>query len=219
MNKIIITALIGLLLVASGIWWLMKAPSPEEAVQSEEIDPEIINVLNRAAEINSLSYSIVINDPAGEITLSAWHRGDQFRLEAALPDDDPIFLVDFNQKTVYSYWPKQGQTTQGTLSQVPEIMEYVLKERAKSILNYRPAIVDRDSINDQDYLVLEHVLHGDIVVKNWIWSEYGLPVRTVTQFASNTIEVRAENIEINPELPDDLFAVPEFGEIDKLENY
>lgn len=219
MNKIIIISLIGLVLVTGGIWWLMKTPASEEKPQLEEIDPEIINVLNRAEEINSLSYNIVIDNPTDELALIAWHQGDQFRLEAALPDNDLIFVVDFNQNTVYSYQPGRKQITQGTLAQVPEILEYVLKERAKSILNYHPVIVDRESISGQEYLVLEYALHGDIVVQDWVWSKYGLPVRTVTQFGPDTVEVRAENIKINPEISDDLFVIPEFEEVDSFGNY
>lgn len=217
MSKKIIITIVGLVLIALGIWLMMSPSQPGEPEDKlPVVDQEVIDVLSRAQEIEALSYDIVVDAPEVQFSGSVWHKGDQFRMEVALNGEERVFIMDFEEEMAYLFQPEMDQVTQGHVSKVPELMDYVLKEQAIRILDYYPAIAARETIEGRDYLVLEYKQYGDNITKAWVWSEYGLPVRVVTEEAGELIEIRAENIDLSPVISDELFVVPEFEEIDYL---
>lgn len=217
MNKKIIITVIGLVLIVLGIWLITSYFQPGEPEdESPVVDQEIIDTLNRAQEIEALYYDVVVDAPEIHSSGSVWHKGDKFRMEVAEDDEKQVFIIDFDEEMAYIFQPGVDQLTQGHVSAATGLTDYVFKDQAILILDYYPVIAARETIEGRDYLVLEYKQYGDNITKAWIWSEYGLPVRMVTEGSGGLVEIRAENIDLNPVISDELFIVPEFGEINYL---
>jgi len=224
-TKNIIIALIVVIVIGGGAWWALR-PAPEIGLSNsaielplvEDEEPEIIEtenelaeVLSRVDEIGSLKYEIFSLTPEGEFSAQFWQKNNQTRMETTAEGQAVIMLANFADETAYIYLPDQNIALGVGLAQAPEIVEGSLKQQAAYLMDYDPVIVERETIDGRECLVIEYAAFGEATTM-WIWEEHGLPIRTITETEYGLIESTASNIEFL-EIADDMFELPAEVEI------
>jgi len=224
-QKNIIIVVIAIIVIGGGAWLasslVAETPQPngvqdEPSAEPISIDPEIVSVLERAQDISSLKYDIVVAAPEASFTGQAWYKDDQFKMTMLFDNQEMVVFSDLDQELAYLYDPSQNKIIEEKRTVVSDLMaEFQLRELAAKILDYRPILVGREVIEGDHYLVIDYFQYPE-GTRAWVLAERGLPVRMVTQIQDDIIEVRAENIEFDIDIADDISELPEDAEIDYL---
>ncbi len=224
-KKNIIIIVIAIIAIGGGAWLasslVTETPQPngdqaEPSAEPASIDPEIINVLEKAQDISSLQYDIIVTAPEGSFTGQVWYQDNQFKMTMLFDNQEMVVFSDLDQELAYLYDPSQNKIIEEKRTVVSDLMaEFQLRELAAKILDYRPILVGREVIEGDHYLVIDYFQYPE-GTRAWVLTERGLPVRMVTQIQDDIIEVRAENIEFDIDIADDISELPEDAEIDYL---
>lgn len=221
-QKNIIIVVIAIIVIGGGAWLasslVAETPQPngvqdEPSAEPISIDPEIVSVLERAQDISSLKYDIVVAAPEASFTGQAWHKDDQFKMTMLFDNQEMVVFIDLDQELAHLYDPNENRIIQEKLAVVSELTEFQLRELAAKILDYHPIVADREVIEGDNYLVIDYFQYPE-GTRAWVLAERGLPIRMVTQIQDDIIEIRAENIEFDIEIADEIFELPEGVEID-----
>lgn len=216
--KKIIFIIAAMILIGGGVWLLFLAgqkqtlppgneiPLEEEAEEIFEADQELVEVLAKAQEINSLSYDVIATNFLGKF----WQKEGKIRTEGGPEsengDFETVVLIDSQTGLAYAYLPALNSAIEISFSEAEEIFNQSIKEQASFILDYQPRVVGSEIIDGKDCLVIEYIAQGEDV-KMWLWKDYGLPIRIEADE-----QARIDNISF-ADIPDSLFELPAGVEI------
>lgn len=182
------------------------APTPA-ATTGEKLG----DVLGRAGGIASVKYDIMVTFPGMPATTQkAWVKKSKMRMEVIAQGQTAISLIDLDAKTMYSYMPAQNMAIKMDFSQAPQ----PATDTAKSVMDYQPVVIGTETLDGKICLVVQYTFKEG-TTKMWIWTNYGLPIRSETTTAAGKMVIEYQNIDFS-DIPDSMFQLPAGVQITSL---
>ena len=156
-------------------------------------------ILDKAADIECCKNDWVQTYPGmAPTTTVVWSKGNKTRMESTVDGVNLIQLIDMDAGEMYSYYPQYNYATK-TDFQVPPCA-------TADISDFDPEIIGTETIDGKECLVIEWTQDG-MLVKTWVWKEYGIPVRQEVTWSGDTSIFEWKNIEFVC-APDSMFELP-----------
>lgn len=212
-TKNIIIVVVLLVLIGIGAWALLfsqkgidmgTVPSGQEDGKEAE---SLTEIFAKAKGVSSLKYDMVATAPGeAAITTKMWQKGKKMRMEGTFDGQNMDYLVDADKQTAYMYMPAENMAMKMGLSNAHETVGESPTEQSESVMKYNPVTVGAEVIDGKSCLVIEYITET-YNVKTWVWTEYGLPIRTESTTAKGTSVAELKNIEFG-NIPDSMFELP-----------
>jgi hypothetical protein len=190
---------------------------PTTATQTTTIPPttppttttggnSLTDIIGKGAAITSMYYEMVTEIPGqGTTTTKVWMKDyRKFKMEMAAEGASYIIIMNQDAGVMYMYYPDQnmamqmsyeGTDTQGAV-QDPE-----------SLLQYNPDITGTDTIDGKPCIVISYSQPGVGSFTEWVWTEYGFPLKIESTVNGETSTVLFQNINFNS-ISDSEFQLP-----------
>lgn len=182
----------------------------------------LVKVLDKIENIDSIKYRTLLTDENDIIDAQNVYRegrGEKtkLRVENGKPDNIKfILLADLERGTIYHYLPDKNTARQTKIGDefYYEGSESNFLDTNESIKQNKPMIIGIDNLDGKRCLVIKEFyssdyysgIYGFEALTRWIWVDYGLTIKSKLDKYSS---VTKENIEINIDIPDDLFVLPQ----------
>jgi len=214
MKKIVIIIVV-IALVGIGAWVLLSVkkgveegvvPPGEEAV-TPGTELSLTEILGKAKGISSFKYDMVATAP-GETaeTIKMWRKGGKMRMEGAFEGKSMIYLVDADKQLAYMYFPSENTAMKIGLSKAQETAGESPSEQSGSVMKYNPVTLGTETLDGKSCLIIKYSTETE-EVKMWVWTKYGLPIRTKTTTEKGTSVVELKNIDF-ANISDSTFELP-----------
>jgi len=209
MKKIVI--IIVLIALVGIVAWLLlggeKEVSPGEEEEEAETELSLTEILGKAKGITSLKYDMVATS-SGEaaVTIKMWWKGKKIRMEGTFEGKSMVYLVDVDEQLAYMYFPAENTAMKIGLGTAQETAGESPTEQSESIVKYNPVTLGTETLDGKSCLVIEYTTETDDV-KMWVWTQYGLPIKTESTTAEGTSIVELKNIE-SGDISDSMFELP-----------
>jgi len=202
-NLIIIIALI--LLVGFGAWALLggkKAVAP-----GEEPTLSLTEIFGKAKEVSSLKYDMVVTAPVETAeTIKMWRKGNKMRMEGSFEGQSIVYLMDVDNQLAHMYFPAENTAMKISLGEVQESVGESPTEQSESVMQYNPETLGTETLDGKNCLVIKYTTETE-EVKMWIWTNYGLPIKTESTTDEGTSIVEIKNTDLST-IPDSMFELP-----------
>ncbi len=211
MKKIVIIIVL-IALVGIGAWLLLggeEAVSPGEEEEEAETETELslTEILGKAKGITSFKYDMVATSPEGEVmTTKIWWEGKKMRMEGTFEGKRMVYLVDVDEQLAYMYFPAENTAMKIGLGKAQETAGESPTEQSESIVKYNPVTLGTETLDGKSCLVIEYTTETDDV-KMWVWTKYGLPIKTESTTDEGTSVIELKNIDFG-DISDSMFELP-----------
>jgi outer membrane lipoprotein-sorting protein len=201
-----ILLLTALILVGAGCG--KKAPSEgESATPVEEETRSLTDIFGEAKSITSFKYDMVITAPEQvEITTKMWRKENKMRMEGNFEGRSMVYLVDVGKQVAYVYFPSENMAMKINISKAQEAAGESPTEESESVMKYNPITLGVEVLDGKTCMVIKYTAETDNV-KMWVWTKYGLPIRTETTTTQGITVAEMKNIDFGS-IPDSMFELP-----------
>ena len=79
-------------------------------------------------------------------------------------------------------------------------------EQSESVMQYNPVTLGTETLDGKKCLVIEYTMETG-KTKSWLWTKYGIPIKTEITTAEGTTVVETKNIEFGG-ISDSMFELP-----------
>lgn len=183
----------------------------QEGPGGGNIDSKDLKALSaKAASIKSFSYEGVYTFTNGEeFVNNMWIKDQKIRSEMIDSDSDELMvsLIDATSKSMYIYYPDTNYAMKMEV-------DYGVLEDTMTLENfYKSAVIDEsDYLRDETFdgkkcAVYQGKDFEGYTATIWIWKEWGLPIKIVSDMGSDTMTVEFKNLELN-KVKDSIFELP-----------
>jgi len=203
MKKVLIVIIV-LILIGIGAWFLFGG---EKVGENGETGLSLTEILDKAKDITSFKYDMVATAP-GEtaITTKMWRKGEKMRMEGTFEGKSMVYLVDVGTQLAYMYFPAENTAMKIGLSKAQETSGDSPTEQSESVMDYNPVTLGTEVLDGKTCLVIEYTDEiGN--TKMWIWTRYGITIRTEMTTAKGTSVVELKNIDFG-NISDSMFELP-----------
>jgi len=211
MKKIAIIVVL-IALVGIGAWVLLggkKVVSPgEEAVAPEgEAELSLTDILGKAKSVVSYKYDGAVTAPDQAVVMAKmWWKGNKMRIEGTFEGYTGVYMLDMEKQLAYLYVPAQNIAMKMNFNKAKGTAGESPTEQSESVLDYNPVTLGVEVLDGKSCLVIEYSPPtGE--VKMWVWTKYGLPIRTETTTTKGTTVTEIKNIDFGS-IPDSMFELP-----------
>lgn len=180
----------------------------EEVIEEvdEELTKDIKDVLLKAREIDSLVYDVTMKKFGEVFSLKFWEKKGMMRMDVLFKSRTMINLWNGEEGVGYLYTAGDTTATEIKIDQAKDIFSSSIKQWVENALYYDLVVIKKEKIDDKECLLVKYDRkEGD--VEMWIWEEYGLPIKIISQEEWGVVEIFIENVEIN-DIPDTMFHLP-----------
>jgi len=208
MKKALI-AIIVLILIGIGAWFLFgnEKENGKEGAVSTGGELSLTDILSKAKDITSFKYDMIVTIP-GEtaVTTKMWRKGNKTRTEMTVEGQKMVYLMDIDKQLAYTYFPSENTAMKMDLSKTQEVTGESPTEQSGSVMDYTPETVGTEVLDGKTCLVVRYTTATE-EVKMWLWTSYGIPIRTETTTAKGTSVLELKNIEFG-NISDSMFELP-----------
>jgi len=183
------------------------AVPPGEEEKVEEGAESLTDILAKAKGITSFKYDVVATAPEqAAVTTKMWFKGQKTRMEGTFEDKSMVYLIDMGEQLAYTYFPAENTAMKMSLGKAQESVGESPTEQSESVEKHNPVTVGTEVLDGKTCLVIEYTDETG-KTKMWIWTMYGIPIRTETTTAKGTTVVEIKNIDFG-DIPDSVFELP-----------
>jgi hypothetical protein len=163
-------------------------------------------IISKGAAITSMYYEMVSTVPGqGTTTTKVWMKDyKKFRMEMAAEGASYIIIVDEDAGVMYMYYPDQNMAMQMTFEGTDT---QGMVQDPESLLQYNPDITGTETYDGKPCIVISYSEPGYGTFKEWIWTEYGFPLKIESTTSEGTSTVEFKNISFSP-IDDSVFELP-----------
>jgi outer membrane lipoprotein-sorting protein len=167
----------------------------------------LADILGQGAAIHSMKYDMIMTVTGQPtVTVTVWMKEQtKIREEMTAEGSTIIMIFDMEEGVMYMYQPDQGMAMKMTLD-TGQVPEDPLGDTS-GILDYNPDIVGTETIDGKSCMVIEWTT-SEGTVKEWIWAQYGFPLRMETTTSQGTTIIEFKNIDFS-NIPDSMFELPD----------
>ncbi len=167
----------------------------------------LTKVLGKAKDIIAYKYDTVMTAPGeSAITAKLWLKEDKMRWEGVYEGKNVVYLIDQSKQATYLYIPAQKMAMKMNFGEAQETVGESPTEQSGSIEQYNPTTLGTEVIDGKTCLVIEYANEAG-KTKIWVWTKYGIPIRTETVTAKGTAVIEIKNIEFG-DISDSMFELP-----------
>ncbi len=196
-----------LILVGAGCGEKKAEEGVIEEEKVEEATESLTDVLAKAAGITSFKYDMVATAPGeAAVTMKMWWEGKRMRMEGTFEGKSIIYLVDAGKQLAHIYYPAENMAMKISLHKAEETTGESPTEQSESVEQYNPVTLGTEVLDGKTCLVIKYSTQTE-EVKMWVWTKYGLPIRTETATAKGTSVVELKNIDFG-DISDSMFELP-----------
>jgi hypothetical protein len=165
-------------------------------------------ILGHSAGIASMKYDMVITSTGSPaITSKVWIKMNsaivsKMRTEVTSGGQTVITLLDYNARTMYMYMPALNMAYSMTFNPTTESAV----GEAQSVPEHTPTIIGHETLDGKVCLVVEYTDKGT-TTREWIWEQYGFPIKIVVTSAEGTVTTEFKNIDFG-NIDDSVFVLP-----------
>ena len=181
---------------------------PEEVIEEidEELTKDIKDVLVNAREINSLDDEVTMEKFGEDFSLKFWEKEGMMRMDVLFKGRTMINLWNREEKVGYLYTAGDATATKINIEQAKDIFSSSIKQWVEDSLYYDLVVIKKEKVDNKDcFLVKYDRKDGEVTM--WVWEEYGLPIKIVSEEEWGVVEMFVENIEMS-DIPDTMFRLP-----------
>ncbi len=186
-----------------------EGTSPAAGEQKEELSLD--EVLAKAQDLESYKFDVQVtsSEQKTAMTSKMWVEGGNMRWEGNVEGQQVIYLIRSDDQVAYLYMPSQGMAFQQDLSKAKEAVAEPPDEQSAGIHEQSPTVLGTEIWSGKNCLVVEGVSNKGDESKWWIWTKYGIPVKTeITSHTGEFIVTELHNIETG-DIEDSIFELPE----------
>jgi len=180
---------------------------PSNGEEEVGVTESLTDVLDKAKGISSFKYDIVTTAPGqASMTMKIWLKGQKTRMEGTFDGQSMVYLMDASKQLAYTYFPSENMAMEIDMSKAQQATGESPTEQSGSVMDYNPVTLGTETLDGKTCLVIEYSTStGE--VKMWVWTRYGLPIRTETTTTEGTAVVELKNISID-NISDSMFELP-----------
>ncbi|MCK4554402.1 DUF4412 domain-containing protein [Candidatus Parcubacteria bacterium] len=173
----------------------------------EEKTESLTEILSKAKSIISFKYDIIVIVPGqAAMAQKMWIKQNKMRMEMTMEGRNMVYLTDSDKQTAYMYMPAQNMAMKMNFGKAHETVGESPTEQSGSVTQYNPATIGSEVLDGKSCLVAEYTADGT-KVKMWVWTKYGLPIKTESTTAQGASVVELKNIELG-DIADSMFELP-----------
>lgn len=197
---IIIVLLVGTIFLTGCVG---KKENGGETTKTESLT----DVLAKAKNITSFKYDMIVTAPGQTaVTQKMWLKEKKMRMEMTSQGQNLVYLVDMNELLAYLYTPAENMAMKMNFSKAQQTVGESPTEQSGSVMQYNPVTLGTEVLDGKTCLVIEYT-SGTDKTKMWVWTKYGLPIKTETTTAQGKSIVELKNIEFG-DISDSMFELP-----------
>jgi outer membrane lipoprotein-sorting protein len=179
----------------------------EEEGQGEEVSLD--EVLTKAKGMEGYSFDIVVtqtDQPTMESKM--WVEGTDMRWEGNVEGQDIVYILNTAQETAYIYMPSQNMAMEQSFAEVSGEVGESPAEEAEGIPEQNPDVLGIEVWDGKTCLLVKSTSDQGDVTKWWLWTEYGIPIKTeITSHTGEIIVTELHNIEVG-DIAGSMFELP-----------
>jgi outer membrane lipoprotein-sorting protein len=164
--------------------------------EGEEVTLE--EVLVKTKGVGGYNFDVVItqtNQPTMEFKM--WVEGTDMRWEGNVEGQDVVYILNTDQQTAYIYMPSQNMAMKQSFAKVRGEVGDSPTEEAQGIPEQNPVVLGTKVWDGKTCLVVEGTSDQGDVTKWWLWTKYGIPIKTeLTSHTGEFIVTELHNIEV-----------------------
>jgi outer membrane lipoprotein-sorting protein len=167
----------------------------------------LTEILGKAQGIATYKYDTVVTTPDQTVmTTKFWLKGDKLRWEGSYAGESVVYLIDGSTQVAYLYNPAQNLAMEMNFAEAQGAVGEAPAEQAGSIESLNPTNLGTEVLDGKNCTVVEYGNEAG-ETKMWIWTEYGIPIRTESTTTEGTTVVEIKNIDFG-DISDSMFELP-----------
>ena len=180
---------------------------PSNGEEEAEVTESLADIFEKAKSITSFKYDMVITSPEeAEITTKMWRKENKMRMEGTFDGQSMVYLMDVSEQLAYTYFPSENMAMKIDMSKAQEAGGESPTEQSESVMEYNPITLGTEVLDGKTCMVIEYTAETDNV-KMWVWTRYGIPIRTETTTTKGTTVMELKNISVG-NISDSMFELP-----------
>jgi hypothetical protein len=160
------------------------------------------DILGKSIGVSTLKYDQLITASGTSMTQKVFIKKNKMRTEMVSEGQTIIMLVNFDTQTMYNYMPAQNMAIKMNMSQAGT----PASDQAESAVNYTPTVLGTETVDGKVCLKVQYTANGATTTQ-WIWKQYGLPVRVESVSSSGTSIIEYKNYDFG-DIADSMFELP-----------
>jgi hypothetical protein len=160
------------------------------------------DILGKSIGVSTLKYDQLITASGTSMTQKVFIKKNKMRTEMVSEGQTIIMLVNFDTQTMYNYMPAQNMAIKMNMSQAGT----PASDQAESAANYTPTVLGTVTMDDKVCLKVQYTANGATTTQ-WIWKQYGLPVRVENVGSTGTSIIEYKNYDFG-DIADSMFELP-----------
>jgi len=188
-----------------------KTAAPGDKVEKStpvaSSENDLAKLFAKAEKVPGMYYELVMTSPEmdAQMTGKFWVKGDKIRTEFESPDGAGTMVNIMDNKEAFMLMESQGIATRMDLSQFNEA-DNTPEDAMKDLAEEDAKLIGKETIDGKKCLIYESKT-AEESYKDWIWEEYGVPVKVETATADGKTVIEFKNIAIK-DIPDNMFELP-----------
>ncbi|MBL7154961.1 MAG: outer membrane lipoprotein carrier protein LolA [Candidatus Portnoybacteria bacterium] len=175
--------------------------------EKEPGEESLTDILSKAKDIVAYKYEAVITTPGQPvITAKFWLKENKMRWEGSLEGKNVVYLIDEDKLTAYLYIPAQKIAMKMNFWEAQDTVGESPTEQSGSVMDYNPVTLGTEVLDGKTCLVIEYTDETG-KTKMWLWTRYGIPIRTEVTTAKGITIVELKNIDFG-NISDSMFELP-----------
>ena len=175
--------------------------------EAEEKTESLTEILDKAKSIVSYKYDMTITSPGQPVvTAKFWLKENKIRWEGTAEGQNVVYLIDEDKMTASVYIPAQNMAMNMNFGKTQETVGESPKEQSESVMQYNPITVGSETLDRKNCLVIEYTAETG-KTKMWLWTKYGIPIKTEMTTVKGTTVVEIKNIDFGG-ISDSMFELP-----------
>ena len=186
--------------------------------EAEEKTESLTEILDKAKTIVSYKYDMTITSPGQPVvTAKFWLKEDKIRWEGIVEGQNVVYLIDEDKTIAYLYIPAQNMAMKMNFDKIQESVGESPKEQSESVMQYNPITVGSETLDRKNCLVIEYTAKTG-KTKMWLWTKYGIPIKTEITIVKDTTVVEIKNIDFGS-ISDSMFELPAGVQLMQIPNF
>lgn len=185
-----------------------ESNQPVVKVKSGAGKQEVTRLIAAGKNIQGYSYSYSIAINGDKKTGKSWASGHKRRSETIIDGQKLVTLYDGKQQVVYSYYPAKKEAIKMPAEETPDLVASP-EDYLQGILNDQISLLGTTKYqNHQCQLILAQDPHSQAIIKMWVKSDWGIPLRVeCTDPDGNSCIVEYSQVKVANQ-PPGLFKLP-----------
>lgn len=175
--------------------------TPAPTASPAQVPQELIDLLGKTAEIESMKYTMVMNAPGlpPDLTSEVWQKPGKMKYQTTA--FGAVTYTDYIAQQMCACIQGVGCDTMDFLQAPPDPIL-----QSEAITGYQPTVIGSETVNGKDCLVFEYTAQG-VQQKWWVDKENGWPVKIEITSPQGTTLLEYTNVEF-VDIPDSEFEFP-----------